>query len=203
MGVSAHAVSFFLLARSSYKNIPETPSKSSQHILLHWSAISSTSSIEPPVSSPLKDTLKHLAFAYHILGLSTSSEAHSTYLIFTEPIHTTRALLPKPTKMPQVWYCPSCRFGPLNPAIDAACPNCGWYPGRAASMHDHSHLDGDYVPQTSQSEYSAHYLLALQPVAPQATTGGTRQQQLYTDQLPLALLESTSLDCDDTCLHAE
>jgi len=28
------------------------------------------------------------------------------------------------------WYCPSCGFGPLDPRIDTACPNCDWFPGR-------------------------------------------------------------------------
>jgi hypothetical protein len=46
---------------------------------------------------------------------------------------------------------PSCGYGPLNPAIDAACANCGWYPGRPQRRthhkaphkhHGHTHDEG-------------------------------------------------------------
>lgn len=44
-----------------------------------------------------------------------------------------------------VWYCPNCRYGPLNPNIDVACPNCGWYKTSAAGPNlynwQDSHLE--------------------------------------------------------------
>ncbi|KAF8542304.1 hypothetical protein BDD12DRAFT_394840 [Trichophaea hybrida] len=46
--------------------------------------------------------------------------------------------LPPPAykNMPdKIWYCPMCNFGPLNPYIDAACPNCGWYPNQSSHGH--------------------------------------------------------------------
>ena len=33
-------------------------------------------------------------------------------------------------QLSSVWYCSECGFGPMNPSIDIACPNCGWFPGR-------------------------------------------------------------------------
>jgi hypothetical protein len=82
--------------------------------------------------------------------------------------------------MPEsVWFCvsplaliadkiliylqPSCGFGPLNPHIDAACANCGWYPGRprrarcaVTRRHCNNAYNGDALkPQSSTVSLTA------------------------------------------------
>jgi len=41
-----------------------------------------------------------------------------------------QSLFGEARQLSSVWYCSECGFGPLNPIVDAACPNCGWIPGR-------------------------------------------------------------------------